>query len=73
MVEAGSADAIAILISLKKEAERLHGAGIRLTISGGAESHLLAKELSEANVGVILAPVHPFPHTWETRRAYVSL
>ncbi|KAF9069767.1 composite domain of metallo-dependent hydrolase [Rhodocollybia butyracea] len=68
VVEVGSADAIATLISLKKETESIHGNPIRLTIAGAAESHLLARELAEANVGVVVGPIHPFPDTWETRR-----
>ena len=44
---------------------------IRLTIAGGGEAHILAKELHEANVGVILTPARPFPHTWDQRRMYV--
>ncbi|KAJ4473612.1 carbohydrate esterase family 9 protein [Lentinula aciculospora] len=68
VVEVGNADAIATLISLKKEIEAVHGNVIHLTIAGAAESHLLAKELAEANVGVIVGPIHPFPDSWEIRR-----
>ncbi|KAE9395829.1 carbohydrate esterase family 9 protein [Gymnopus androsaceus JB14] len=68
VVEAGSADIIATLISLKKEAEAIHGNPIRLTIAGAVESHLLARELAEANVGVVVGPIHPFPDSWENRR-----
>lgn len=68
VVEAGSADAIATLISLKKEIETAYGTTIQLTIAGAIESHLLAQELAEANVGVIVGPIHPFPDSWENRR-----
>jgi len=39
-----------------------------MTIIGGEEAHLLAKELAEADIGVILVPVRPFPGSWESRR-----
>ncbi|KAF8973201.1 carbohydrate esterase family 9 protein [Flammula alnicola] len=68
VVEAHSADIIATLIVLKKEVEAETRKEIRLTISGGAEAHLLAKELGEANIGVILNPLRPFPYVWEDRR-----
>ncbi|KAF9529384.1 carbohydrate esterase family 9 protein [Crepidotus variabilis] len=62
-----SADIMATLIILKKEIELRNGKQIRLTITGGAEAHLLAKELAEANIGVLL-PSKPFPMSWEGRR-----
>lgn len=68
VVEAYSADVIATLITLKKEVENTMKIEMRLTITGGAEAHLLAKELGAANVGVILTPSRPFPHVWEGRR-----
>ena len=70
IVEAHSADVIAALIILKKEVEATTKIEMRLTITGGAEAHLLAKELGAANVGVILSPsrLGPFPHVWEARR-----
>lgn len=73
VVEAHSADVIATLIVLKKEVEVEVEKEIRLTITGGAEAHLLAKEIAEANVGVILNPSRPFPYVWEDRRMYVIL
>ena len=63
-----SADIIATLIVLKKEVEHHTKSRIKLTIAGGGEAHLLAKELGAARVGVILNPVRPFPSTWESRR-----
>ena len=63
-----SADIIATLITLKAEVEHHTKSHIRLTIAGGGEAHLLAKELGAAKVGVILNPVRPFPASWETRR-----
>ncbi|KAL0577309.1 hypothetical protein V5O48_004665 [Marasmius crinis-equi] len=68
VVEAHSADVIATLALLKKEVELEKGAPIRLTITGGSEAHLLAEELAEANIGVVLTNPRPFPHAWEDRR-----
>ncbi|KAF8825834.1 hypothetical protein HHX47_DHR6000507 [Lentinula edodes] len=66
--EVGSADAITTLISLKQELEAVNENKIHLTIFGATESHLLAKELAEAGVGVVVGPVHPIPDSWEIRR-----
>ncbi|KAJ7116414.1 carbohydrate esterase family 9 protein [Mycena epipterygia] len=68
VVEAHSADIIASLILLKKEVEHAKGPTIQMTITGATEAHLLAKELGEAGVGVILNPARPFPFLWEYRR-----
>lgn len=63
-----SADIIATLIVLKREIEHHTKTKMKLTIAGGGEAHLLAKELGAAKVGVILNPVRPFPATWGSRR-----
>ena len=74
VVEAESADVIATVIELKKEVEgalRLAGEGrnaLKVTIAGGREAHLLARELGEAGVGVLLTQPRPFPKEWEARR-----
>lgn len=68
VVEAHNADIIATLIVLKKEIEAETRRSMKLTITGAAEAHLLAQELAEAGVGVILNPARPFPYTWEGRR-----
>ncbi|KAJ7220042.1 carbohydrate esterase family 9 protein [Mycena pura] len=68
VVEAHSADIIASLILLKKEVETVKGRKIKMTITGAAEAHLLAQELGEADVGVILNPARSFPLQWEDRR-----
>jgi hypothetical protein len=67
-VEAHSADIIATLILLKQEVEREKRIAIKLTITGAAEAHLLADELAEAGIGIILNPPRPFPYVWENRR-----
>ncbi|KAL4078461.1 hypothetical protein V8B97DRAFT_2102344 [Scleroderma yunnanense] len=68
VVEAHSADIIAALIRLKAEVETRIGGTIKMTITGASEAHLLAAELSRANVGIILNPARPFPLTWEDQR-----
>lgn len=68
VVEADNADIIATLVALKREVERTYKSKVKLTISGGVEAYLLAKELSRANVGVIQVPARPFPAVWEQRR-----
>jgi hypothetical protein len=67
-VHTHSADVIATLIVLKKRVEHHSKNRIKLTIAGGGEAHLLARELGKAKVGVILNPVRPFPASWESRR-----
>lgn len=68
VVEVNSADIIATLIGLKKEVEAKIGSIIKLTIVGGAEAHLLAKELARANIGVILTPPRSYPYDWDRKR-----
>jgi len=68
VVDTDSADIIATLVLLKREVEKKVGNAIQLTITGGLEAHLLAKELAEAHIGVIQIQARPFPATWERRR-----
>ncbi|KAJ6572076.1 carbohydrate esterase family 9 protein [Mycena capillaripes] len=67
VVNVESADIIASLLVLKKEAEAVNGTPIRLTLTGATEAHLLAKEIGQAGVGVILEQ-RPFPSAWEQKR-----
>lgn len=68
MIEAFSADIIATLLSLKVEIEERLETNIYMTIVGATEAHLIAKEIGEAQVGVILLPSRPFPSFWEQQR-----
>ncbi|KAH8825073.1 composite domain of metallo-dependent hydrolase [Flagelloscypha sp. PMI_526] len=68
VVAAVGRDIIASLIHLKKEVEAEKASVIKLTIAGGSEAHLIAKELGEARIGVIVNPPKPFPTYWEKRR-----
>ncbi|KAI0748925.1 composite domain of metallo-dependent hydrolase [Fomes fomentarius] len=68
VIETSSADIISSIIALKAEVERKLSTSLKVTIIGAAEAHILAKELGEANIGVILSPARPFPNSWEERR-----
>jgi hypothetical protein len=68
VVETHSADVIATLMTLKREFEAHTGHTLRLVITGATEAHLLASELAEAGVGVVLVPARPFPESWQRRR-----
>lgn len=67
IVNADSADIIASIIILKKEVEDLNGGRLKLTISGAAEAHLLAYELGQANIGVIMTPFRATPSNWDQK------
>jgi hypothetical protein len=67
-VHAESADVISSILILKKEVEKATSKYSKFTIVGASEAHLLAKELGDAGVGVILSPFKPYPGTWESRR-----
>ncbi|KAF6809375.1 amidohydrolase [Colletotrichum sojae] len=72
-----SADAIVAALRVKSEVEEALAAKsqpakspkIKVAIIGGAESHLVAKELAAADVGVVLAPFEPYSSTWDQRRS----
>ncbi|ERT01695.1 hypothetical protein HMPREF1624_02948 [Sporothrix schenckii ATCC 58251] len=73
VVTVHSADAIAAVLRVKKDVEAAAStastAPIRLTVLGGAESHLLADALAAAHVGVVLAPLQSYATEWDQRRA----
>lgn len=56
---------------MKKEVEKKTGVPIKLTISRATEAHLLAKEIAEADIGIVVVPSRPFPYDWQSRRMYV--
>ena len=70
VVNVHSADIMATLIALKVKVERELNlrSPMRFTFAGAQEAHLLANELAEAGVGVILTYSRPFPLWWEMRR-----
>ncbi|KAF8217750.1 carbohydrate esterase family 9 protein [Mycena galopus ATCC 62051] len=67
VVNVESADIIASLLVLKKEVEAAKGNTIQLTLAGATEGHLLAKEIGEAGVGVLVQQ-RPCPSRWEQKR-----
>jgi hypothetical protein len=68
VVAVESADIMASLIKLKQEVEEQIGSDLRLTFDGASEAHVLAKEIGQNGIGVILSPSRPFPGTWESKR-----
>ncbi|KAJ6491350.1 hypothetical protein C8R47DRAFT_1045160 [Mycena vitilis] len=67
VVDVESADIIASVLVLKKEVEAAKGQTIRLTLTGATEGHLLAKEIGEAGVGVLVQQ-RSYPSRWEQKR-----
>ncbi|KAH6910360.1 hypothetical protein BKA70DRAFT_1272879 [Coprinopsis sp. MPI-PUGE-AT-0042] len=60
VIDVQSADIMATLIELKAEVDsRLEGKKAKFTFVGANEAHLLAKEIGQAGVGVILSPALP--------------
>jgi hypothetical protein len=59
---------MASLLHLKAEYDQKSRRSLRLTFAGATEAHLLAREISEAGVSVILTSPRPFPHNWDQRR-----
>ncbi|WVQ99842.1 hypothetical protein IAU59_006985 [Kwoniella sp. CBS 9459] len=69
VVNVDKADSIATLIRLKTEvAEKA-----KITVLGGQEAWLVADELAEADIGVIVAPVRSYPGDWDSRRIIPSI
>lgn len=69
-----SADGIATALKIKSEIEELFltadgDSKIKLAIIGGAEAYLVAEQLAEASVGVILTPLQSKAEYWDSRRA----
>ena len=48
--------------------DELTGNKLRLVLAGAHEAHLLAKEIRNADVSVILTPSRQIPHTWDQLR-----
>jgi len=68
-ITAHSADIIASVLKVKAAVDASTKSSIRLVILGGAESWLIAEDLAEAKVGVVLSPLLSYRTTWEERRA----
>lgn len=67
-----SADGIATALRIKAEVEgavkATAGPRLRMAVVGGAESHLVARELTVASVGVTLVPLQRTASAWDARR-----
>ncbi|WVN90229.1 uncharacterized protein L203_105465 [Cryptococcus depauperatus CBS 7841] len=64
VIEVSSADTMSALIRLKRSV----GQKVKLTFIGAHEAWLVAQELAEQNIGVIVAPARSYPETWNQRR-----
>lgn len=71
VVNVESADIMASLVEFKRDFAEQDGDFIKLTFAGASEAHLLAKEIGEAGIGVLLTHPRPFPNVWEQRRMLV--
>ncbi|GJJ16001.1 hypothetical protein Clacol_010280 [Clathrus columnatus] len=68
VIHVESADIISSIIKLKSEIEEEKQTSLKVTIVSASEAHLIAKQIGNAGIGVILNPVRPYPGTWEQRR-----
>ncbi|KAJ7600925.1 carbohydrate esterase family 9 protein [Mycena floridula] len=68
VIDVHSADAMASLLVLKAEIEQKWGHTLRMVFTGATEAHLIAKEIGEAGVGVIVTAPRPYPTIWEYQR-----
>ncbi|TRM61307.1 hypothetical protein BD626DRAFT_502095 [Schizophyllum amplum] len=68
VIKAHSADVIATLLEMKAEVEAETGKRFMMTIAGGTEAHLVARQLAAADVGVVVLSPRSFPYDWERRR-----
>ena len=73
-----SADIIASIIHMKAQVQKAIELNypligrvpqLKVLIIGGAESHLVADELAEADIGVVLAPPFPYAVSWDQKRS----
>ncbi|KAK8176348.1 amidohydrolase [Phyllosticta citribraziliensis] len=69
VISVDSADTTAAILRVKAAVEQAANSKIRVAIVGGAESHLVAKELAAADVGVVLAPLLQYSQAWDQRRS----
>ncbi|TDL21140.1 hypothetical protein BD410DRAFT_316586 [Rickenella mellea] len=68
VVHVENADIMATILQLKADYEVEASRKLVLTFAGAAEAHLLARQIAEAGVGVIVSPSRPFPGLWDQRR-----
>ncbi|GBE80175.1 predicted protein [Sparassis crispa] len=68
VIDVASADIMVTLLKLKAQIEEERGSTLRMVFARATEAHLIASEIAQAKVGVILDPVRPFPQIWDERR-----
>jgi imidazolonepropionase-like amidohydrolase len=68
VVHVESADIMATLVNLKQTYKDITGNSLWLTFSGATEAHLLAKEIANAGISVILTSPRAYPGHWEQNR-----
>ncbi|KAJ4478297.1 hypothetical protein J3R30DRAFT_3890154, partial [Lentinula aciculospora] len=68
VVEVHNADIMASLIMLRAEVDSKIGGQMRMVFVGATEAWLLAEQLSQARVGVILTSLQPVASTWDQKR-----
>ncbi|KZO93082.1 composite domain of metallo-dependent hydrolase [Calocera viscosa TUFC12733] len=68
VISVESADIMSTLILLKQEIEAQFSSSMRLTFAGASEAWMLAKNIADADIGVIIAPSRPTPLEWEQKR-----
>ncbi|GAA5972136.1 hypothetical protein JCM8115_007136 [Rhodotorula mucilaginosa] len=69
VIRADKADVLASLVKLKLAIESKLPQKMRWVIHGGQEAHLVASQLADAEINVILTSPRSFPTTWDARRA----
>ncbi|KZT52270.1 hypothetical protein CALCODRAFT_487269 [Calocera cornea HHB12733] len=68
IVQVHSADVMSTLILLKHEIQIQFGSTMKLSFAGANEAWMVAKNIADDGIGVILVPSRTFPGTWEQMR-----
>ncbi|KZO93081.1 composite domain of metallo-dependent hydrolase [Calocera viscosa TUFC12733] len=68
IIQVDSADIMSTLILLKQEIEIQFGSTLQLSFAGANEAWLVAKNIADDGIGVILAPSRTYPAEWEKMR-----
>ncbi|KAI0797049.1 hypothetical protein C8Q75DRAFT_710125 [Abortiporus biennis] len=67
IISVNNADIMATLLRLKADVEEQRGTRLNMIFNSAIEAHLLAKEIAEANAGVIMT-ARQVPLSWDSRR-----
>ncbi|KAF5364694.1 hypothetical protein D9758_005624 [Tetrapyrgos nigripes] len=69
VIHVDNADIMATLIHMKYDLiARGLTKSMRMTFAGASEAHLLAEEIAQAGIAVIVMPPRPFPTIWDAKR-----